>query len=145
MAAVRVPPSACNTSQSRMTVRSPSACMSTTARRRAADEALDFMGAAGDFAALGLARGAGERGAGEHAVLGGDPAAAAVAQPGGDALLDGGVAEDAGVADRDKDGAFGGSDVVGREGDGTKLIGGAAGANAGNFVRRNGRHREPCC
>ena len=53
----------------------------------AADEALDFVGAAADLAAFGFARGAGEGGAGEHAVLGGDPAAAGVAHPAGDARL----------------------------------------------------------
>jgi hypothetical protein len=52
---------------------------------RAADEALDFVGATGDFAAFGFAGGAGEGGAGEHAVFGGDPAEAGVATPGGDA------------------------------------------------------------
>ena len=80
------------------------------AAKTAADEALDLVGAAADLAALGLAGGAGEGGAGEHAVLGGDPAAAGVAQPGRDSLLDGGVAEDAGVAGLDEDGAFGHGD-----------------------------------
>ena len=77
------------------------------------------------FAALGFARGAGEGGAGEHAVFGGDPAAAGVAEPAGDALLDGGVAEDAGVAGFDEDGAFGGGDVVGSDADGAEGVGGA--------------------
>ena len=58
----------------------------------AADQALDFVGAAADFAFFALARGAGDGGAGEHGVLGCDPAAAGVAHPGGDAGLDGGVA-----------------------------------------------------
>ena len=106
----------------------------------AADEALDLVGAAADFAALGLARGAGEGGAGEHAVLGGDPAAAGVAQPAGDALLDGGVAEDAGVAGFDEDGAFGGGDVAGGEADGAEGVGGAVvGAEElGRRVRTSG-------
>lgn len=64
----------------------------------AADKALDFVGSSADLAALGLSGGAGEGCAGEHAVLCGDPAAAGVAEPSGDAGLDGGVAEDAGVA-----------------------------------------------
>ncbi len=81
------------------------------------------MGSAADFAALGLAGGAGEGGAGEHAVLGGDPAAAGVAEPAGDTLLDGGVAEDAGVAGFDEDGAFGHRDVVGGEADGAESVG----------------------
>src|SRR4051794_24902430 len=78
---------------------------------RAADEALDLMGAAGDLPALRFARGAGEGGTGKHAVLSGDPTAAAIAQPGGNPLLDRGVAQDAGVAHRDEDGAFGSGDV----------------------------------
>jgi hypothetical protein len=98
----------------------------------AADEALDLVGASADFAAFGFARGAGESGAGEHAVFGGDPSAAGVAKPGGDALLDGGVAEDAGVAAFDQDGAFGDLGVAGGEADGTHLGGGAvAGAEEG--------------
>ena len=72
-----------------------------------------------------LAGGAGEGGAGQHAVLGGDPAAAGVAQPAGDALLDGGVAEDAGVAGFDEDGAFGHDDVAGGDADGAEGVGGA--------------------
>ena len=89
------------------------------------DEALDLVGSASDLAALGLAGGAGEGGAGEHAVLGGDPAAAGVAEPAGDALLDGGVAENAGVAGLHEDGAFGGADVAGGEADGAEGVGGA--------------------
>ncbi len=57
---------------------------------------------------------------GEHAVLGGDPAAAGVAQPAGDALLDGGVAEDAGVAGLDEHGAFGHDDEAGGEAGGAE-------------------------
>ncbi len=81
------------------------------------------MGAAADLAALGFAGGAGEGGAGKHAVFGGDPAAAGVAEPAGDSLLDGGVAEDAGVSGFDEDGAFGHGDVVGGEADGTESAG----------------------
>ncbi len=78
----------------------------------AADEALDLVGAAAYLAALALAGGAGEGGSGQHAVLGGDPATAGVAEPAGDSLLDGGVAEDAGVAGLDEDGALGHGDVA---------------------------------
>ena len=91
----------------------------------AADEALDLVGAAANLAAFALARGTGEGGARQHAVLGGDPAAAGVAEPAGDALLDGGVAEDARVADLDQDGALGGADEVWREGGGAQGVGGA--------------------
>ena len=83
------------------------------------------MGAAADLAAFALACGAGEGGSGEHAVLGGDPAAAGVAEPAGDALLDGGVAEDAGVAGLHEDGAFGHGDVVRGDADLAEGVGGA--------------------
>ncbi len=42
-----------------------------------------------------------------------------------DALLDGGVAEDAGVAGLHEDGAFGHGDVVGGDADGAEGVGGA--------------------
>ena len=106
----------------------------------AADEALDLVGSAADLAAFGFAGGAGEGGAGEHAVLGGDPAAAGVAEPAGDTLLDGGVAEDAGVAGLDKDGAFGGADEVGGEADRTEGVGGAAIGAEDRWRRGEGRH-----
>ena len=80
------------------------------------------MGAAADLAAFGLAGGAGEGGSGEHAVLGGDPAAAGVAEPAGDSLLDGGVAEDAGVAGLDEDGALGHGDVAGGDAGGAEGV-----------------------
>ena len=81
----------------------------------AADEALDLVSAAADFSFFGLAGATGEGGAGEHAVLCGNPAAAGVAHPAGDAGFDGGVAEDAGVAGFDEDGTFGGGDVAGSD------------------------------
>jgi hypothetical protein len=91
----------------------------------AADEALDLVGAATDLAALGLAGGAGEGSAGEHSVLGGDPASAGVAEPAGDCGLYGSVAEDAGVAGFDEDGALGGGDVAGSDAQGAEGVGGA--------------------
>jgi hypothetical protein len=93
------------------------------AAEAAADEALDLMGAAADFAALALACGAGESGAREHAVLSGDPAAAGVAEPAGNTLLDGGVAEDTGVAGLHENGAFGHGDVVRSDADGAECVG----------------------
>jgi hypothetical protein len=95
------------------------------AAEAAADEALDLVGAAADLAAFGLASGAGEGGAGKHAVLGRDPAAAGVAEPAGDALLDGGVAEDAGVTGLHEDGAFGHGDVARGDAGGAEGVGGA--------------------
>jgi hypothetical protein len=81
------------------------------------------VGAAADFAALALAGGAGEGGAREHAVLGSDPAAAGVAEPARDALLDGGVAKDAGVAGLHEDGAFGHGNVVRSDADWAEGVG----------------------
>ena len=83
------------------------------------------MGAAPYFAALGFTGGAGEGGSGEHAVFGGDPAAAGVAEPAGDALLDSCVAKDASVAGFDEDGAFGSGDEVGSDAGGAESVGGA--------------------
>ena len=108
----------------------------------AADEALDFMGAAADFAAFAFARGAGDGGAGKHGVLGGDPSAAGVTEPSGDALLDGGIGQDAGIAEADEDGSFGGLDEAGEELEGAQLVGGAlAGAEQGGGVQIRKLHR----
>ena len=76
MLAVRVPPSAWITSQSICRVRSPSSCRSIDRAQRAADQALDFLGAAGLLAARGFAVAARIRGARQHAVFGGQPALA---------------------------------------------------------------------
>ena len=81
------------------------------------------MGTAADLAAFAFAGGTGECGAREHAVFSGDPAAAGVAEPAGDAGLDGGVAEDAGVAGFHEDGALGHGDVVRGDADGAKGVG----------------------
>ena len=89
----------------------------------AADEALDLVGASADLAAFGLTWCAGEGGAGEHAVLGGDPAAAGVAEPAGNALFDCGVAEDTRVAVLDEDRAFGHGDEVWSDADGAEGVG----------------------
>jgi len=83
------------------------------------------VGASANFAAFALACGAGEGSAREHAVFGGDPAPAGVAEPAGDALLDGGVAEDAGVAGLHEDGAFGHGHVVRSDADRAEGVGGA--------------------
>ena len=56
IAAVRVPPSACSTSQSIVTVRSPIALEVDAGAQRAADQALDLLRAAGLPAARRLAR-----------------------------------------------------------------------------------------
>jgi hypothetical protein len=93
------------------------------AAEAAADEALDFVGTAAHLAAFALACGTGESSARKHAVFGGDPATAGVAEPTGDALFDGGVAEDASVAGLHEDGAFGHGDVVRGDADGAEGVG----------------------
>ena len=69
--AVRVPPSACSTSQSMVMVRCPSAARSIDGAQRAPDQPLDLLAASArprDAARVGRAR--------QHRVLGGDPALA---------------------------------------------------------------------
>ena len=73
----------------------------------AADQALDLLGPAGLAAARGLAVGAPVGGARQHAVLGGHPAAAGVAQERRHPLLHRGGAQHMGVAGADQAGAFG--------------------------------------
>ena len=85
--AVRVPPSAWITSQSTVIWRSPSAFEVDDRAQRAADQALDLDGAAVLLAGGGFAAGALERGARQHAVFGGDPAAALALEPGRQALF----------------------------------------------------------
>ena len=90
----------------------------------AADEALDFVGAAAGASFADLARGSRQCGTGKHAVFAGDPTFAAVAQELRDGFFDRGGADYAGIADFDEGGAFGGVDVVGRDENGTELVGG---------------------
>jgi len=92
----------------------------------AADEALDFHGAAGLAAFVDLAGGAGDGGAREHGVLGGDPTGTLAAEEGRNAVVDRGGAEHAGMTDRDKHGALGRQKIISMEMNGAKLAGGAA-------------------
>ena len=93
MAAVRVPPSnTCSTSQSRMTVRSPSSFMSTTEAKAAADQPLDLMRAPACSFPFSASRGVRVSVAGEHAILRRDPAATGVTHPAWDTRFDGGIA-----------------------------------------------------
>ena len=126
MEAVRVPPSAWITSQSTQRVRSPRRLHVDDRPQRAADEALDLVGAAGGPAPARLALAAGGGGAGQHAVLGGDPALALALQERGHPLLDAHGADDLGVADLDEDRAFRVLGVAPGEGDRPELVGGAA-------------------
>src|SRR5690606_11879246 len=70
--------------------------------QRAADEATDLVGAATDLAAHRFTLGTFVGGGRQHRVLGGQPAQAGTAPPGGDALGDAGGAHDAGVAELDE-------------------------------------------
>ena len=83
------------------------------------------MGASLDAALGGFAVGAVGRGAGEHAVLGGEPAADGLAVL-GDARGDGGGAEDHGLAGADEDASRGQDGEAGVEFHAAELIGGAA-------------------
>ncbi|MFM1942897.1 MAG: hypothetical protein RI897_1879 [Verrucomicrobiota bacterium] len=81
----------------------------------AADEALDFGGAAVEFTAGDIAGFSCEGGVGEHGVFGGDPAAgdALFLHPAGDGFIDTGGADDLGISPLDQGGACGvGGDMV---------------------------------
>src|SRR5690606_5821758 len=91
----------------------------------AADEALDLLGAAADLAALTAAAGMG--GARQHGVLGGDPAGAGAAAPGGQLLLHAGGAEHGGMPGGDQAGALRIRGSAPAEGKGAQRVGAAAG------------------
>ena len=80
IAAVRVPPSACSTSQSMTIVFSPSASVDHGAKC-AADQARDLMGSAADLARTDSRSFRVLRGARQHRVLGRDPAQPAPPAP----------------------------------------------------------------
>ena len=88
----------------------------------ATDEALNLVCPAADLAALAFARRPCDGGAGQHGVLGRNPAAAGVAQPPGHTLFDGGAGEHPRVAQSDQNGALSRLDVARREGKGSKLV-----------------------
>ena len=73
----------------------------------AADQPLDFLGAAGLLAGGGLAAHAFSGGARQHAVFGGDPAAVLALEPERHLGFDRGRAQDVGVAEAHQAGAFG--------------------------------------
>src|SRR6056297_1344137 len=83
--------------------------------QRAADQTLYLLGAPALPAAGGLPGHARVRGAGQHAVLGGDPALLTPPEPGRHAVLHAGRAQHAGVAALDEDGALGVAGVIGNE------------------------------
>ena len=140
IAAQRVPPSAFSTSQSSVMVTSPIADAVHDGAQRAADQALDFLRAAGLFAARGLAVAAGVGGARQHAVFGGDPAQAGVAQERRHAGFHGGGAQHLGAAHADQAGAFGVVGEAGGERDLAQRVGGAAGWAHAGFLSMCKRH-----
>src|ERR1700757_540889 len=87
-----------------------------------ADETLNFVGTSGGASFAHFARRTRQSRARKHAVFARHPALAAVAEEGGDGLFDGSGADDAGVADFDERGAFGGVDEVREDGDGPDLV-----------------------
>ena len=131
-AAVRVPPSACSTSQSSVMVRSPSAAMLVTARRlRPISRWISCVRPL----CLPLAASRGDarmRGARQHAVFGGDPALVLAAQESGNAFFDAGGAQHARVAELDQHRAFGVLRELTRESHGAQLIGCAAAGTGGH-------------
>ena len=123
MAAVRVPPSACRTSQSRMMLRSPSASRSTTRAQGAPDQPLDFHGASRRAAFGNFARRARRRGARQHGIFGRHPAFAGAAQKSGHGFFDGRRAQHARVADFDQRRAFRGEQIIRRDFQRPQLVG----------------------
>ena len=135
MAAVRVPPSAWSTSQSIVIWRSPKAARSHTARKRAADQALDFLGAAGLFARRRLAAHPLMGGAGQHAIFGRHPALAGAFEEGRRLLFQAGGDQHMGIAEFDQAGAFGMAGDARFEADGTHHVGRAiGGAHGGSSI-----------
>ena len=144
MAAQRVPPSAFSTSQSSVMLTLAHRGAIHHGAQRAADQALDFLGAAGLLAARRLAVAAGMGGARQHAVFGGDPAQAGVAQERRHAAFDAGGAQHLGVAHADQAGALGVAGEAGGERDGAQCVGGAAGwaHEAGSLSEGRGPYRR---
>ena len=93
----------------------------------AANQALDFLGTAGLLAASRLTVAARMSGPWQHAVLGGDPPQAGIAQERRHAAFDTGGAEHLRVAHADQARAFGMAGEAGCERDGTQFSLGAAG------------------
>ena len=94
--------------------------------QRPTDQALDLLGAARLPAARGLTVGAGMGRARQHAVFGGDPAAAGITHPGRHSFIDRGGAQHVGIAEFDQAGALGMAGKARFQGYGSKLVGGAA-------------------
>ena len=143
MAAVRVPPSAWITSQSMVMVRGPSAVQVDGGPQGPADEPLDLERAAALLAAGRLAGHALVGGAGQHAVLGGDPAGAGAEHVGRDPVLQAGGAEHVGVAEAGQAGALGVLGDVHFERNGPELAGlPSVGAHGARIITAGGSWRS---
>ena len=92
----------------------------------AADQALDFNGAAALFAAGGFPTHAAAGGARQHAVFGGDPALAFAPQERGYLVFDGGGADNLGVAEFHQHRTFGVAGVIAGNSDISGLFGRSA-------------------
>ena len=122
MAAVRVPPSACRTSQSTVRVRLAIALRSITARRlRPIRRWISELRPDGR-PLLTSRRDRAVGGARQHGVLGGDPALAAVDEPARHLFLDAGRHQHAGVAHLDQRRALGELHRPGGDADGAELV-----------------------
>ena len=86
--------------------RSPSFVQVDHGPQRAPDQALDLLRAAAGMAGRGLAPCALDRGPGEHAVLGRDPAATLTLEPGREPILQCCSAQDVSAAELDQAGAL---------------------------------------
>jgi hypothetical protein len=131
MAAVRVPPSACSTSQSIRIAALAQRREVEDAAQAAADQALDLLRAAALLAARGLAVAARVRGTRQHAVFGGHPALAAAALVRRHLLVDRGGAQHLGVAEGDQHRAFGVAGIAALQ---VHRAQGIGGARAGSLV-----------
>jgi len=96
--------------------------------QRAANQALDFLGAAALLAPGSLAVTAGVGGAGQHAVLGRDPALAAALLVAGHLFLHGSGAQHAGIAKFDQHRALGMDGVAPGDAHRAQLVGGTLAA-----------------
>ena len=125
--AVRVPPSACSTSQSSVIWRSPEGLQIGDGAQAAADQALNLLRAAGLLAGRRFAPRARVRRARQHGVFGGDPAASLAAQPGRRLVFERGGAEHMGRAEFDQAGAFRVARDIAFDRDWPQFVGGALG------------------
>ena len=133
IAAQRVPPSACSTSQSTVICRSPSATRSIPARRLRPISRWISCVRPDCLPARRLAPVPRRGRPRQHAVLGGDPAEPGLAQERRHALLEARGAEHVGVADPDQARPLGMPADAGLDRDGAQRVGGAAGRAHGRL------------